>query len=108
MAYAGVMLSRATLCEIMAMKLTGHFASNEIQLVAVLMTSWNPLNGAPPNIVEEVKQALGDSDDPDPQSALEVSCPLPSLPLLYERVRIRWQLQRKRKRSSLHPSCSPL
>lgn len=34
LAYAGVMLSRATLCEILAMKLLGNFAQNQIQLVA--------------------------------------------------------------------------
>jgi hypothetical protein len=34
LAYSGVNFSRATLCEIMAMKLIGHFASNRIQLVA--------------------------------------------------------------------------
>lgn len=74
MAYAGVMLSRATLCEILAMKLLSHFASNYIQLVAVLTTSWNPLAGATPEIVEQVKNSLGgDEDDVNyPQSALEV------------------------------------
>jgi len=33
LAYSGVNFSRATLCEIMAMKLLGHFASDRIQLV---------------------------------------------------------------------------
>lgn len=91
LAYAGVMLSRATLCEILAMKLLGNFAQNQIQLVAgelhprlpwmkgklmrdlVLTTGWNPLAGAPANIIEEVKQTLGSEYDAhDPQSALEV------------------------------------
>lgn len=72
--YAGVMLSRATLCEILAMKLLGRFATNHIQLVAVLSTSWSPLAGAPLEVIEEVRRAVGgDDDDMDsPQSALEV------------------------------------
>jgi hypothetical protein len=40
----------------------------------VLTTGWNPLAGAPPDIVEEVKQTLGpERDAHNPQSALEVS-----------------------------------
>lgn len=75
LAFSGLMLSRATLCEILAMKLLSYFASNYIQLVAVLTTSWNPLSGAPPDIIQEVKQALGGHDDDMnyPQSALEAS-----------------------------------
>lgn len=74
LAYSGVMLSRAALCELMAMKLLNHFASNRMQLVAVLTTSWSPLAGATPDIIEEVKHALGGHDDDlnYPQSALEV------------------------------------
>lgn len=74
LAYAGVMLSRAMLCEILAMKLLSRFASNHIQLVAVLTTRWNPLAGATFEITEQVRQALGgDEDDPDSeQSAIEV------------------------------------
>lgn len=79
MAYSGLNLSRAMLCEILATKFLGCFATNYIQLVAVLTTSWNPLAGAPPEIVAEVTQALGgDVDDimNYPQSALEVWRPL--------------------------------
>lgn len=73
LAYAGVNLSRATLCEIMAMKLLSHFASDYIQLVAVLTTCWNPLAGASPEVVDEVTQVLGNDDVMNhPQSALEV------------------------------------
>lgn len=75
----------------MAMKLLGHFASDQIQLVAgkqlpqvasiegcsnksiALTTGWDPLAGAPSNIIEEVKQTLRDDYDSNaPQSALEV------------------------------------
>ncbi|KIL67511.1 hypothetical protein M378DRAFT_159329 [Amanita muscaria Koide BX008] len=57
------------------MKLLTHFASNGIQLVAVLTTCWNLLAGAPTNIVEEVKLALGREEDDlgSPQSALEMA-----------------------------------
>lgn len=77
LAYAGVMRSRAILCEILAMKLLSRFASNHIQLVAVLTTRWNPLAGAALDIVEQVKHSLGgDEEDMDaPQSALEVCNP---------------------------------
>jgi len=76
LAYSGVMQSRATLCEILAMKLLNRFASNHIMLVAVLTTRWNPLAGATYDIVDQVKIALGHEDDEDdmdsPHSALEV------------------------------------
>jgi hypothetical protein len=79
LAYSGVMLSRANLCEIMAMKLLSLFASNHIQLVAVLTTGWHPLAGAPPDIVQEVKQSIGGNEDDlnCPQSALEVIAIVP-------------------------------
>ncbi|KAJ6577224.1 receptor-activated Ca2+-permeable cation channel [Mycena capillaripes] len=74
LAYAGVMLSRATLCEILAMKLLSHFASNHITLVAVLTTSWSPLAGASAEVIEEVKQVLGSNANiNDAQSALEAA-----------------------------------
>ena len=74
LAYAGVTHTRAMLCEVLATKLLTHFASNDIQLAAVLTTCWNPLAGAPPGIIEEVKLVLGGDDDNFdlPQSALEV------------------------------------
>lgn len=75
LAYASVMQTRAMLCEVLAMKLLTHFASNRIQLVAVLTTCWNLLAGAPTSIVEEVKLALGREEDDlgSPQSALEMA-----------------------------------
>ncbi|KAF9007612.1 receptor-activated Ca2+-permeable cation channel [Cyathus striatus] len=75
LAYSGVMHSRASLCEILAMKLLSRFASNHMQLVAVLTTSWNPLTGAGSQVINEVKQALGTNDDDidSPQSALEMA-----------------------------------
>ncbi|KAF8150616.1 receptor-activated Ca2+-permeable cation channel [Crassisporium funariophilum] len=63
LAFAGVMLSRANLCEILAIKLLSRFANNYIQLVAVLTTSWNPLAGATRHVVEEVKHILNAHDD---------------------------------------------
>ncbi|THH21422.1 hypothetical protein EW146_g156 [Bondarzewia mesenterica] len=74
MAYSGVNISRASLCEILAMKLVSHFANNRIQLVSVLTTSWSPLAGAPIAVVDEVKGILGGENDiDDPQSALEMA-----------------------------------
>ncbi|THU86429.1 hypothetical protein K435DRAFT_829719 [Dendrothele bispora CBS 962.96] len=75
LAYAGVNLSRAGLCELLAMKLLAHFASDHMQLVAVLTTSWNPLAGASEDIVSEIRQNLGGNDDDlnYPQSALEMA-----------------------------------
>ena len=75
MAYAGVMISRANFCEILAMKLLSRFSSDRIQLVAVLTASWNPLAGAPVNVLGEIRESLGGDEDDldDPQCALEVS-----------------------------------
>lgn len=61
--------------EILAMKLVRSFASSKLQLAIVLTTSWNPIIGALPEIVEDVTHALGgdEEDLDDPTSALEVS-----------------------------------
>lgn len=68
------MLSRASLSEILAMKLLSRFASNYIQLVAVLTTAWNPLAGATPEVVQEVKHAIHSKHDLETaQTAIEVS-----------------------------------
>lgn len=97
LAYAGVMLSRASLCELLAMKLLSHFASHHIQLVAVLTTSWNPLAGASRAVVEELKQILGAYEDDldSPQSALEVRPSFSSHINPY--VRSRWPYLPKQK-----------
>lgn len=71
LAYASVSFSRAALCEILAMKLLGQFASNKIQLATALTASWNPLAGAPEDVIDEIRFAVG-GDDIDPQCALEV------------------------------------
>ncbi|KIY44041.1 hypothetical protein FISHEDRAFT_77952 [Fistulina hepatica ATCC 64428] len=75
LAYAGVSLSRAMLCEILAMKLLAHSAQDYIQLVAVLTTSWSPLAGASPETIDEVQTILGgqDSEINCPQNALEMA-----------------------------------
>ncbi|PSS03512.1 hypothetical protein PHLCEN_2v3980 [Hermanssonia centrifuga] len=74
LAYSGVLLSRAALCEILAMKLLGSFASTQIQLAAVLTASWNPLSGASVEVVNEVREAVGgDENADDPQCALEMA-----------------------------------
>lgn len=75
LAYSGVMISRANLCEIMAMKLLVPFASTEVGTAMVLTTSWSPLTGAPPNVVSEIRSHMGGEEDDlhDPQSALEMA-----------------------------------
>ncbi|KAL0569007.1 hypothetical protein V5O48_012959, partial [Marasmius crinis-equi] len=75
LAYAGVNLARANLCELLATKLLSHFATEYIKLVAVLTTTWNPLAGAPSDVVDEVVELVGgdDNDINDPQSALEMA-----------------------------------
>ena len=73
LAYSSVLDSRATLCEILALKLLTHYASSKLQLVAVLTTLWNPLAGAPLDVVDEVKELIGAEEAPDSaQSAIEV------------------------------------
>lgn len=75
-AYAGVMYSRASVCEILAMKLLNRFSSNKLQLAAALSASWNPLAGAPEAIIDEVRQNVGGEQHlNDPQCALEVRSP---------------------------------
>ncbi|KZT73077.1 hypothetical protein DAEQUDRAFT_684684 [Daedalea quercina L-15889] len=73
LAYSGVMLSRASLCEILAMKLLGTFASTRVRLVATLMATWSPLAGAPPEVVQEVKSIMGTDEQDDMQCALELA-----------------------------------
>ena len=62
------------MCELLAMKILRSFAYNHLELVAVLTTSWNPIAGAPPDVVAEVQRTLGGRDRSldDPTSALEV------------------------------------
>jgi len=59
------------------MKLVHHFASNQLELVSVLTTSWSPLAGASNDVIEDVTAVLGrrkdDSYVDGLQSALEVS-----------------------------------
>ncbi|TDL25527.1 receptor-activated Ca2+-permeable cation channel [Rickenella mellea] len=73
-AHAALMTSRAATCELLAMKLLRHFASSQIELCATLTTSWSPIAGAPPEVVAQVREALGDDDElDDPTSALEIA-----------------------------------
>jgi hypothetical protein len=74
LSYSGVMMARANLCEMLATNLLTRFASNHIQLVAVMTTEWNPLAGAPPDMIDKIKAAIRrrDGEVDCPQSALEV------------------------------------
>ncbi|PVF95960.1 hypothetical protein CPB86DRAFT_763124 [Serendipita vermifera] len=75
LSYAHVKLSRANLCELIAIKMLRHFAKNPIELVAVLTINWHPLAGAPPDIRNAVKKLVGghEEDLDDPASALEIA-----------------------------------
>ncbi|KAF8640326.1 hypothetical protein AX16_010221 [Volvariella volvacea WC 439] len=75
LAFSGVMRTRAMMCELLAIKLLSRFASNYIQLVAVLTTAWNPLAGAPQEVLDEVRQTLRVDDDEmnSPRTALEMA-----------------------------------
>ena len=106
LAFANLMLSRANMCEIMAMKLLSRFATDHIQLVAVLTTTWNPLAGANRNVIQEVKQIINARDDDMgsayDQSAIEVwHTSLFSFLLLCltELIPRRWRFPRTPRRS---------
>ena len=75
LAHAHLKLSRASLCELLAIKMLRHFAKNPIELVAVLTVSWHPIAGAPPAVKEAVKRLVGghEEDLDHPASAIEVS-----------------------------------
>jgi hypothetical protein len=75
LAYSGVMLSRANLLEILAMKLLAPFAHSKVLIASALATGFSPLAGAPDHVVSDVQAALGGDPDAlnEPQSALEVA-----------------------------------
>jgi hypothetical protein len=74
LAHSGIMLARAHLCELLAMKLLAPFAADKVFTVAVLSMSWSPLAGAPEAVLVDVKAALGnDAGAEDPQNALEMA-----------------------------------
>lgn len=92
LAHSSVLASRATLCEILALKLLSHFASSKVQLVAVLTTLWNPLAGAPLDVVEEVKEVLGTEEALESsQSAIEVCNSSFVLIVISRKTSSRWQ-----------------
>ncbi|EJF64813.1 hypothetical protein BD309DRAFT_962257 [Dichomitus squalens] len=73
LAFSGVLLSRAALCEILAMKLLGTFASSPLRVATVLTASWNPLAGAPEAVIQDVRNMVGEDGSYDPQCALEMA-----------------------------------
>jgi len=112
LAYTGVMLARADMCEILATKLLSRFSSTKIQLASALMTSWEPLAGAPEHVSEEVRMLLSDDDEMNnPQCALEVSLLVP--PKYSPRARtcahgyVRWRSRRKLNVLWPRPSFKP-
>ncbi|KAF8313679.1 hypothetical protein DL93DRAFT_2113916 [Clavulina sp. PMI_390] len=75
LAYAPIIATRADACELIAIKLLREFTNSQLELAAVLTTAWNPLQGAPADVVEIVKVDLGREQDDldDPMNALEVA-----------------------------------
>lgn len=75
------MFLSAKTCEILAMKLLATFSTtslhpnhNQIQLAAVLTTSWSPVQGAPTDVLDQLRAELGENAAlADPECALEVA-----------------------------------
>lgn len=74
LAHANTMITRADVCEILAMKLIRHYAKDRILLATALTTSWIPTAGAPSEVIAEIQEAVGGNkeDLDDPICALEV------------------------------------
>lgn len=53
----GLSLSRAELCEILAIRTLRHWASDSLDLATVLTTSWMIFNGADEQVIEKVDDA---------------------------------------------------
>lgn len=74
LAFSPIIATRASLCELLAVKLLRHFTGSQLELVAVLTHAWNPLQSAPASVVDVVKADLGRDAEglDDPMNALEV------------------------------------
>lgn len=74
LAHSHVKVSRANLCELLAIKMLRHFANHQIELVAVLTVNWNPIAGAPREVRDAVQKLVGghEEDLENPASAIEV------------------------------------
>ena len=68
------MMSRAALCELLAIKLARYYANDKTALATALTTNWRPTAGAPSEVVAEIKDRVGGSEEDleDPNNALEV------------------------------------
>lgn len=75
LAYSTIITTRASLCELLALKLLRYFTTTQIELAAVLTHAWNPLQSAPSSVIETVKADIGGDHRSlnDPMNALEVS-----------------------------------
>ena len=73
-AHASTMMARAALCELLAMKLARFFANDSIALARALTACWVPTAGAPPEVLAEIRDAVGGAEVglEDPNCALEV------------------------------------
>ena len=68
------MMTRAALCELLAMKLARCYANNKVMLATALTTGWRPTAGAPPDVAAEIQDSIGghEEDLEDSNCALEV------------------------------------
>ena len=73
-AHSNTMMSRAALCELLAIKLARYYANDKTALATALTTNWRPTAGAPSEVVAEIKDRVGGSEEDleDPNNALEV------------------------------------
>ncbi|KAG8913899.1 hypothetical protein FRC01_004332, partial [Tulasnella sp. 417] len=71
-AFAPLYYSRATFCELLAIKLLQEFSN--FDLVVVCTTPWNALQGAPREAVSAIRAQVGDDEElEEPISALEMA-----------------------------------
>lgn len=55
--------SRASMCELLAIKLLRFFSASKLELTAVLTTEWSPLAGATQPVVDYVRTRVGHKED---------------------------------------------
>ncbi|KAL7417287.1 hypothetical protein BDY24DRAFT_438375 [Mrakia frigida] len=70
LSFTALQSSRADLCEILAIKLTRTFSSNDLELVDVLSRPWNPYQHAPASVLQDVDQ---EDIEEEMQNSLELA-----------------------------------
>ncbi|KAG6821438.1 hypothetical protein H0H93_010162 [Arthromyces matolae] len=65
--------SRATLCEILAIRTFRHYANSMLSLTRVLTTTWPVYNGADPHILEQAREERDDDLEDRVGNAIEMA-----------------------------------